>query len=154
MRRRARCGSPAIHLECAFPELGLQIGRGLGTRAAGLRVPLREIEVPPLDVGRAEKLLNDPVLQAEQSPDLVLCIRSVRKRAADGRDYRCRVAQAGWVASVAMPPQMFMTNHEELFPRWSARRPRARTTQQATALSPETTDPTEQFVNIIRTSTR
>src|SRR5262249_55826634 len=96
-----------------------QVSRGLGTRAPGARVFLREVEVPPLDVGRTEELLHDAVLEPEEFPDLFLRIGPVRKCAPDGSDHCGPVSLRSWVANATKPQQRFISNHSEVFPaRW------------------------------------
>ena len=63
---------PRSDVERSVPELGVQVGRGFGEQASCAHVFRRQIQMPLLDMRRTEQLFHDPVLQAEECPDLFL----------------------------------------------------------------------------------
>jgi hypothetical protein len=63
---------PRPDFECSVPELDVEVACGFGNHAACVRVFRRKIKMSLLDVGCAEKLFHDPVLQAQERPDLFL----------------------------------------------------------------------------------
>src|SRR5262249_55167187 len=78
-------------------------------------------DVPALDVRRTEKLLHNPVLEAEERPDLFLRVRTSRKCASDGRDRRRplghRHCALNWMnLEVVKPERTLISNHVVSFP--------------------------------------
>src|SRR6202035_5897542 len=74
---------PRSDLECSLPKFSVEVSCGFRDQAPGSSVFRRKVEVPLLDVRGTEKLLHNPVLQAEERPYLFLRIGSAWKCASD-----------------------------------------------------------------------